>query len=133
MFCWHRWFITPTWHQGNCVKVSDVAWANVEVKILRGKCGIPNFWNPTYSQLFHFHSVALSPSQSITLPLSPSVSHSLILSHCLRSLCTRLPLGSSPCSRLPWLFFFCFPSKVVKCESFMRFSWKMNYFSAFKC
>jgi len=32
----------------------------------------------------------------------------------------------------PWLFFFCFSSKVVKGESFMRFSWKMNCFSSFK-
>jgi len=32
-----------------------------------------------------------------------------------------------------WLFFFCFSSKVVKGESFMRFSWKMNCFSSFKC
>jgi len=93
MFCWHRFIIIPTWHRSNCVKVSDVAGANVEVKIWMGKYG-----SEILKEVLIFEIPPLTLSLSLCRSLSPSVyhsatlsfclslSHSLILLHCLRSL-----------------------------------------------
>jgi len=128
MFCWHRFIITPTWHRGNCVKVSDVAGVNVEVKIWMGKYG-----SEILKEALVFEIPPLTLSLSLCRSLSPSVYHSATLSLCLSLSHSHsialfaLSLHSSSTRFFSLILssvvvFFSFSIKVVKGESFMRFS-----------
>jgi len=126
MLFWYGWVLILIWHWGIFVKASYVtelflvAWvvrANLVFVSETWKC---KFGTHSFHSLHSYHSLALSAyalvSTSVFILLFVSLaSVSSVFSFCL--------LWS-----FLWVFFFRFPSKVVKGEYFMRFSWKRIVF-----
>jgi len=130
MLFWYCWILTPFDNRGIFVKASYVAGSFLVAVCCKGKFGFC-LWNlkmQVWRSFITFSSILCIPltlSPLLPSPLSFSISFRLPTSVSVLLFCL---LSSSL-----WVFFFCFPSKFVKGKSFIRFSWKKNCFSSFKC